>query len=78
MSFNNILRDNINAISRLKNSFPGIYPSITTTPSTELQLQNWIFFPNTHHIVTKKNAVFKSCTFEIIRLLGCISNPLEW
>ena len=26
----------------------------------------------------KKRAVFKPCTSEIICLLGCISNPLEW
>jgi len=36
MSFNNILQDNINAIPCLMNSFPGICPSITTTPSTEV------------------------------------------
>ena len=54
MSFNNTLQDNINAISCLKNSFPVICPSVTTTPSTEVQLQSSICFPRTHHVVTKK------------------------
>jgi len=54
MSFNNILQDNVNAILCLKNSFPAICPSITTTPSTEVQLQSWTCVPKTHHVVTKK------------------------
>jgi len=68
MSFNNILQDNINAISCLKNSFPEIYLSSVTKLSMFSQ----------HPSCCGKKMQSKSCTSEIIHLSGCISNPLEW
>jgi len=53
MPFNNIQQGNTNAISFLKKSFLGIFPSITIIPSTEVQIQSRICFPKTHYVVEK-------------------------